>query len=99
MLFPVGLMVTRNRQQTSLQSKSSTVFSVYANKSPHRELDEGQVNSDDDLEEGELKDDDEPVTGQKERSPCRFFGKGQCTWGDNCRFSHDFTSPNKQSGK
>lgn len=62
-----------------------------------RELDEGQVNSDDDLEEGEVKDDDddEPVTGPKEKEPCRFFGKGQCTWGDSCRFSHDLTSPNK----
>lgn len=53
---------------------------------------------DDDLEEGEVvdDDDDEPTPGQRERSPCRFFGKGQCTWGDSCRFSHDLPSPNKQ---
>lgn len=46
------------------------------------EKDEGE--DDDELEEGEVTDDED--RGNKEPKPvCRFFGKGQCTWGSNCR--------------
>lgn len=41
---------------------------------------------DDDAEEGEVKDpDDRKVTP---RPVCRFFVRGQCTWGTACRFIH-----------
>jgi len=39
----------------------------------------------DELEEGEVSDDEE----RRNKGPmpvCRFFGKGQCTWGTNCRY-------------
>ena len=44
-------------------------------------------------------DDDEPATSKKD--PCRFFSKGQCTWGDSCRFSHESVTTSKPppSGK
>ncbi|CAG5115593.1 unnamed protein product [Candidula unifasciata] len=47
--------------------------------------DEGEL-SDDDCEEGEIK---EP--GSKKpfiKQTCRFFQRGNCTWGINCRFIH-----------
>jgi len=67
------------------------------------DLEDGEVDEDpapkpkrreipaEDLEEGEVSD--EPESGShptnKNKMPiCRFFGKGQCTWGSNCRFLH-----------
>ena len=40
----------------------------------------------DEEEEGEVKEpgDKRPSV----RPTCRFFAKGQCTWGSNCRFIH-----------
>ncbi|XP_048461890.1 zinc finger CCCH domain-containing protein 18-like [Rhincodon typus] len=49
------------------------------------ELDEGEV-EDDDLEEGEVKDPNERKVRPK--PICRFYIKGNCTWGNNCRFIH-----------
>lgn len=66
---------------------------------------EGEVNSEDDLEEGEVKEDDDEAdanapeagTEQKnQKSICRFFGAGKCTWGDSCRFIHQISD---QKGK
>ncbi|CAL8324565.1 unnamed protein product, partial [Gadus morhua 'NCC'] len=49
------------------------------------EMDEGEID-DDDLEEGEVKD---PMDRKiRPRPICRFFVKGNCTWGMNCRFIH-----------
>uniref|UniRef100_A0A0B7A1V9 C3H1-type domain-containing protein n=1 Tax=Arion vulgaris TaxID=1028688 RepID=A0A0B7A1V9_9EUPU len=47
--------------------------------------DEGEL-SDDDCEEGEIK---EPGSKKPFVKPmCRFFQRGNCTWGINCRFLH-----------
>lgn len=47
---------------------------------------------DDDLEEGELPDGGTStasgVRKAQARPICRFFNKGQCTWGSLCRFIH-----------
>ncbi|KAG1714607.1 Zinc finger CCCH domain-containing protein 18 [Nymphon striatum] len=48
--------------------------------------DDGEL-TDDDLEEGEVKDSSSSRKMQP-KSICRFFHKGQCTWGLNCRFIH-----------
>ncbi|XP_072024124.1 LOW QUALITY PROTEIN: uncharacterized protein [Amphiura filiformis] len=48
------------------------------------DLDEGEIT--DDEEEGELKDPNDKKPSV--RPVCRFFIKGQCTWGSNCRFIH-----------
>ncbi|XP_015271254.1 PREDICTED: zinc finger CCCH domain-containing protein 18-like, partial [Gekko japonicus] len=49
------------------------------------EIDDGEID-DDDLEEGEVKDPSDRKV--RPRSTCRFFVKGHCTWGMNCRFIH-----------
>ncbi|KAI1285451.1 Zinc finger CCCH domain-containing protein 18 [Halotydeus destructor] len=58
---------------------------------------EGELNTDEELEDGEVKDDDDddPQPEQKQRSICRFFGAGKCTWGDNCRFYHEMPEKGK----
>ena len=44
------------------------------------------VLKDDDCEEGEIKD----TSGRRPftRYVCRFYLRGHCTWGPNCRFVH-----------
>ncbi|XP_058530166.1 zinc finger CCCH domain-containing protein 18 isoform X2 [Ochotona princeps] len=49
------------------------------------EIDDGEI-EDDDLEEGEVKDPSDRKV--RPRPTCRFFMKGNCTWGVNCRFIH-----------
>ncbi|KAF8786023.1 Zinc finger CCCH domain-containing protein 18 [Argiope bruennichi] len=48
--------------------------------------DDGECSDDEDLEEGEVKDENEPVT--KARQICRFFNRGMCFYGIQCRFLH-----------
>ncbi|PVD20540.1 hypothetical protein C0Q70_18696 [Pomacea canaliculata] len=48
--------------------------------------DEGEIDEDDDCEEGEIK---EPGSRRPFVKPtCRFYLRGACTWGMNCRFLH-----------
>lgn len=48
--------------------------------------DEGELKGDD-LEEGELTDEDENRPEETEPRPvCRFYNRGQCTWGSSCRY-------------
>lgn len=51
---------------------------------------EGEVESGEELEDGEISDEDETLRNERnEPKPvCRFFNKGQCTWGSSCRFLH-----------
>ena len=54
-------------------------------KKVDEELEEGE-----ELEDGEISDEDEALKDMRlEPKPvCRFFSKGQCTWGASCRFLH-----------
>ena len=49
------------------------------------ESSDGELPEEEDCEEGEIR---EP--GQKiyQKPTCRFFLRGHCTWGINCRFLH-----------
>lgn len=41
------------------------------------------------MEEGEVSDEDEKRPEENEPKPvCRFYTRGQCTWGMSCRFLH-----------
>jgi len=50
----------------------------------------GELESGEELEDGEISDEDETLKNERlEPKPvCRFFAKGQCTWGQSCRFLH-----------
>jgi len=54
------------------------------------DADEGELEEGEELEDGEISDEDEALkTERLEPKPvCRFFSKGQCTWGQSCRFLH-----------
>ncbi|XP_061162933.1 zinc finger CCCH domain-containing protein 18-like [Saccostrea echinata] len=48
--------------------------------------DDGELDDDEDCEEGEIR---EPGSRKPFIPPiCRFFTRGACTWGNNCRFLH-----------
>ena len=51
-----------------------------------QDADEGEES----LEEGEVSDEDEESRKErlKPQPVCRFYSKGQCTWGSSCRFVH-----------
>ncbi|XP_033754970.1 uncharacterized protein DDB_G0290685-like [Pecten maximus] len=52
----------------------------------YSDRDDGEVDDDEDCEEGEIK---EPGARKPFVKPiCRFYTRGQCTWGNNCRFLH-----------
>lgn len=52
-------------------------------------VDEKKEEKEEELEEGEVTDEDEARPEETEPRPvCRFFSRGQCTWGASCRFLH-----------
>lgn len=54
------------------------------NSNSENELEEGE-----ELEDGEVTDGDEKRPEENEPKPvCRFYTRGQCTWGVSCRFLH-----------
>ena len=48
---------------------------------------ENELESGEELEDGEISDEDETLKNERnEPKPvCRFYSKGQCTWGSSCR--------------
>lgn len=59
-------------------------------KSPLKDDDDGPKSDAESLEEGEVSDEDEESRKErlKPQPVCRFYSKGQCTWGASCRFVH-----------
>lgn len=52
--------------------------------------DEGELKGEE-LEEGELTDEGENRPEETEPRPiCRFYNRGQCTWGSQCRYNDIF---------
>lgn len=48
-----------------------------------------RIQDGEELEEGEVSDEDEKRPEETEPKPvCRFYTRGQCTWGMSCRFLH-----------
>lgn len=70
-------------------------------KDDKSEKEDGEQNSDDgaapesgeELEDGEVTDGDEKRPEESEpKAVCRFYTRGQCTWGMSCRFLHPGTT-------
>lgn len=56
---------------------------------PPKKDSDGELEEGDELEEGEVSDEDEKRPEETEPKPvCRFYTRGQCTWGMSCRFLH-----------
>ena len=53
---------------------------------------DGEVVDDDDCEDGEIADEEEFDRSQQQQQQqgqiCRFYLRGMCTWGPQCRFVH-----------
>ncbi|GAB6030485.1 hypothetical protein CHUAL_007349 [Chamberlinius hualienensis] len=77
----------RNIAREEAQSIIKEEFKKSSNESADPD-DEGEVEDDDDLEEGEVKDSVSSNRKLPQKPLCRFYSKGQCTWGNNCRFLH-----------
>lgn len=53
----------------------------------------GSIESGEELEDGEVTDGDDKRPEESEpKAVCRFFTRGQCTWGMSCRFLHPGTT-------
>ncbi|XP_065349295.1 zinc finger CCCH domain-containing protein 18-like isoform X1 [Cloeon dipterum] len=53
-----------------------------------RRAKEAAKDEDNDLEEGECTDGEDARPEEESKPVCRFYNRGQCTWGANCRFVH-----------
>jgi len=74
-------------QQESKDSGNGSVKEDGEHKSD-KELESGE-----ELEDGEVTDGDEKRPEESEpKAVCRFFTRGQCTWGMSCRFLHPGTT-------
>lgn len=61
----------------------------YASAQKKGGSDAGELEDGEELEEGEVSDEDEKRPEENEPKPvCRFYTRGQCTWGMSCRFLH-----------
>lgn len=59
----------------------------------HKSEQDGELESGEELEDGEVTDGDDKRPEESEpKAVCRFFTRGQCTWGMSCRFLHPGTT-------
>ncbi|XP_059489694.1 zinc finger CCCH domain-containing protein 18 isoform X2 [Neocloeon triangulifer] len=74
------------KQELSKRDKSSSAKNAErADSKPEA----GEIKDDEnDLEEGECTDGEDARPEEESKPVCRFYNRGQCTWGANCRFVH-----------
>ncbi|GIY38622.1 zinc finger CCCH domain-containing protein 18 [Caerostris darwini] len=80
----------KHKKNQIIQATSEKTKEIKTNNALAEDVkDDGECSDDEDLEEGEVKDpDDQPVTKEKPRQVCRFFNRGVCFYGLQCRFLH-----------
>lgn len=79
---------TREIREVKESIDSGSVKEDGEHKSEKDELESGE-----ELEDGEVTDGDEKRPEESEpKAVCRFFTRGQCTWGMSCRFLHPGTT-------
>lgn len=80
----------QQQQQAPQESKDSGNGSV---KEDGEHKSDKELESGEELEDGEVTDGDEKRPEESEpKAVCRFFTRGQCTWGTSCRFLHPGTT-------
>lgn len=77
--------------------KAVVVVMETEEKAPREEgehkSEDGSIESGEELEDGEVTDGDDKRPEESEpKAVCRFFTRGQCTWGMSCRFLHPGTT-------
>ncbi|XP_073974192.1 uncharacterized protein isoform X2 [Rhodnius prolixus] len=82
-----GMTSSSNNCNTKdLQSISSMTTATGTASVPADDEEEGEVKE---REDGEISDEGEARPEETEPRPvCRFFSRGQCTWGSSCSFRH-----------
>lgn len=70
-----------------------SIESGASNKEDGEHKSDKELESGEELEDGEVTDGDEKRPEESEpKAVCRFFTRGQCTWGMSCRFLHPGTT-------
>ena len=83
----VGGRLNTIRAVTSSPARQTDDICSEPGEGEQGEADDGELEEGEELEDGEISDEDEALkTERLEPKPvCRFFSKGQCTWGQSCR--------------
>lgn len=78
-----------NKIEEHLQQSNQTENTETEQQENSKPDEEKEVEDGEELEEGEVTDEDEKRPEETEPKPvCRFYTRGQCTWGMSCRFLH-----------
>lgn len=84
--------VSENPKKASEREPKETVERP-ATEDGEAKSEDGSLESGEELEEGEVTDGDDKRPEESEpKAVCRFFTRGQCTWGMSCRFLHPGTT-------
>lgn len=83
---------TAKRQQSS-EGKSGAGEKSEKEDGEEENSDSAELEEGEELEDGEVTDGDEKRPEESEpKAVCRFYTRGQCTWGMSCRFLHPGTT-------
>ncbi len=85
----VKTLSKESESETGEQKQDEAQATTKEEKEEGEDVDDTKE-SGEELEEGELSDEDEETRKErlKPQPVCRFYSKGQCTWGSSCRFVH-----------
>lgn len=82
---------SENPKKVSESSQKETVEKPLKEEQPPKS--DAELESGEELEDGEVTDGDDKRPEESEpKAVCRFFTRGQCTWGMSCRFLHPGTT-------
>lgn len=87
-----GPIIKENKDKDEKDGKDKDKDKMKLKDSDVNDKEEGEEDGEkveSELEEGELSDGDDARPEETEPRPvCRFYNRGQCTWGVSCRFLH-----------
>lgn len=86
---PIAKETKENMEKDSKDKDKDKAKSKESAEINYKEEGEEGEKEESELEEGELSDGDDARPEETEPRPvCRFYSRGQCTWGVSCRFLH-----------
>lgn len=87
--MPTAKESKENTEKDSKDKDKDKAKSKDSGETNDKEEGEEGEKEESELEEGELSDGDDARPEETEPRPvCRFYNRGQCTWGVSCRFLH-----------